>query len=91
MVQCGVELVDSVRAKGVAYLRPVKGDPYHGRLVGPVIGDVGEVEPFHLVPQVRCKWAGHDPKLAGSARPRYCDAGPARRCSRPNRQAAQPE
>jgi hypothetical protein len=66
VIQCGVELVDGVRPEGVAYLRPVKGDPYHGRLVAPVVGDVGEVEPFHLVPQVRRKRAGHDPKLAGS-------------------------
>ena len=66
MVQCDVELVDGVRPEGIAYLRPIEGDPYHRRLDCPVIRDVGEVEPFHLVPQVRRKWAGHDPKLAGS-------------------------
>ena len=66
MVQCGVELIDGVRPEGVADFGPVKGDSYHGRFVGPVIGDVGEVEPFHRMPEFRRKRAGHAPKLAGS-------------------------
>src|SRR5690606_1803485 len=50
---------------GVAHLRPVERDP-HGALVeGPVVGDVGEVEPLHLPPGGGVERLGdHGPFLA---------------------------
>ena len=35
-----------------------------GAVDGPVIGDVGEVEPLHRMPELRLERAGHAPKLA---------------------------
>src|SRR5690606_10537442 len=45
VVECPVELVDGVRPERVAHLRPVEGDPDAADLAGPVVGDVGELEP----------------------------------------------
>ena len=37
----------------------------HGGVIGPVIGDVGEVKAIHRMPEVRRERASHAPKLAG--------------------------
>ena len=68
MVQRGEELVDRVRPERVAHLGSIKGNPYDGSIVGPVIGDVCELEALHRMPEVRRKRAGHAPKLAGDTR-----------------------
>ena len=48
VIERRVQLVDGVRAEGVAHLGPVERDP-HGaaRVDGAVVGDVGEVESRH--------------------------------------------
>lgn len=66
MIQCGEELVDGVWPERIADLWPVEGNPYDGCVIGAVIGDVGEVQTFHRMPQVWSKRADHAPKLAGS-------------------------
>ena len=66
MVQRRVELVDGVRPERVAYLGPVKSDPDDGGVDGPVIGDVGEVEAIHRMPQLRRERASHALKLAAA-------------------------
>ena len=66
MIHCGKELVDGVWPERVAYLWPIKGNPYDGSVIGAVIGDVGELKTFHRMPLIWRKRAGHAPKLAGS-------------------------
>ena len=71
VVERAVELVDGVRAEGVADLGPVEGDADGAVVDGPVVGDVGEVEAGDLVPAGRveelrddsCSF-GHRPMLA---------------------------
>ena len=53
VVERGVELVDGVRAEGVADLRPVEGDAHRADVVGAVVRDVGEVEARHRGPRRR--------------------------------------
>src|SRR5690606_23077374 len=43
VVERAVELVDGVRAEGVAHLRPVEGHPHGALLDVPVVGDIGQV------------------------------------------------
>src|SRR5699024_12688498 len=43
VVEGAVELVDGVRAEGVEDLRPVEGDPHAADVLGPVVGEVGEI------------------------------------------------
>jgi hypothetical protein len=52
VIEGPVELVDRVRAKGVAHLRPVERDPHRPLVHRPVVGDVGEAEPFDFLPRV---------------------------------------
>ncbi len=50
MVECGIELVDGVGAEGVTDLGPIEGDADHPVAGGPVVGDIGELEPGDLGP-----------------------------------------
>jgi hypothetical protein len=50
VVQRHVELVDGVGPECVSHLGTVESDPHHAGVPGAVIGDVGEVEPWHQVP-----------------------------------------
>ena len=67
MVQRRIELINGVRPERVSYLGPIKSDPHDRGVIGPVIGDIGEVKAIHCMPQVRYERAGHGPKLAGES------------------------
>ena len=45
------QLVDGVGPEGVAHLGAVEGDADRAVRLGPVVGDVGEVEPGHFGPR----------------------------------------
>src|SRR3712207_8197124 len=47
----GDQLVDGLRAEGVAHLRPVERDSDDAGVDGPVIGQVGEGETLHRLPR----------------------------------------
>jgi endonuclease/exonuclease/phosphatase family metal-dependent hydrolase len=70
VLQRGDQLVDGLRAEGVAHLGPVEGDPDDAGVDGPVVGDVGEVEPLDRLPRRAVEdlgdvvAGGHDPNLA---------------------------
>ena len=52
-----------MRPERVAYFRPIKGNPDGWGVLGPVIGDVGEVKAIHRMPQLRRERASHALKL----------------------------
>ena len=67
VVERGVQLVDGVRAEGVADLGPVEGDAHRAVVDGAVVGDVVEVEAGHLAPGCRVEQLGdHGPHCAVS-------------------------
>ena len=59
MVERPIQLVDGVRAEGVAHLRPVERDAHRAGLCGAVVGDVGEVEALHHSPRGRVEGLAH--------------------------------
>lgn len=67
MVQRRIELINGVRPERVSYLGPIKSDPHDRGVIGPVIGDIGEVKAIHRIPQLRRERASHAPKLTASA------------------------
>jgi hypothetical protein len=70
VVERPVQLVHGVGAEGVADLGAVEGDPDGAGRSGPVIGDVGEVETRHLIPEVGVEEGGdHGGRLEARSLP----------------------
>ena len=68
VVERGVELVDGVRAEGVAHLRPVERDPHGAEAAGAVVGHVGEREPAHGLPGAGIEQCGDHGRSSGCRR-----------------------
>ena len=76
MIERAVQLIDGVRAEGVADLGPVEGDADRATVHGAVVGDVGEGKPLDLTPPLRFEdLRDHGPILANP--PRTVDGAPA--------------
>ena len=78
VVERGVQLVDGVRPERVTHLGPVEGDPHRGHVLGPVVGDVGELEAWNHVPELGLPPVRHAGHATGpdAARPPLATDGP---------------
>ena len=50
MFEGGEQLIDGVRSEGISHFGSIEGDANHTVPDRLVIGDVGELEPRHLIP-----------------------------------------
>lgn len=59
MIQRPVELIDGVGSEGIAYFRPIEGNPDCPDTIGAVVSDVGEVETGDFRPGIRIEDLGY--------------------------------